>query len=458
MTSLRLRLLNSLRQNVKIYNVIMVGIAFMVFYTGFLPTNYITKIVIDSVKLEDPSFTGDGYISLAIIYAVCAVANWFAPSFISVTGPKYAIIIAFSTLSLYIVSFLKPITWALYTTSVLTGLGAACIWTALGTFITINSTEETRSRNSGLFWAMFEFSLLFGNLIVYFKFQGLTVIDSATRFAVFVEFLIIACCGILILFALRPPESSPADESSSTGSSKPIDALVDAFRLFKTKKMFILNIVFIFTGFELGFFSGVYGSAIGFNKQFGTQAKELVGLNGIFIGVGEITGGALFGIFGKWALKFGRDPAYLLGYLVHMLAYFLIFINLPQDSPMHETDGFSYIHSSAVLALFCSFLLGFGDGCFNPQIISLLGSLYPQNSAPAFAIFKFIQSIATAASFFYSQNLLLYQHLLILAITGTMSVFAFCTVEWKQYAVMRKVLNKENGNTSYGSNENNSYL
>lgn len=43
------------------------------------------------------------------------------------------------------------------------------------------------------------------------------------------------------------------------------------------------------------------------------------------------------------------------------------------------------------IALLCSFLLGLGDSCFNTQLYSILGRVYAEESAPAFAIFKFIQ-------------------------------------------------------------------
>lgn len=46
---------------------------------------------------------------------------------------------------------------------------------------------------------------------------------------------------------------------------------------------------------------------------------------------------------------------------------------------------------SVSITLLCSFLLGLGDSCFNTQLYSILGRIYAQESAPVFAIFKFIQ-------------------------------------------------------------------
>lgn len=46
---------------------------------------------------------------------------------------------------------------------------------------------------------------------------------------------------------------------------------------------------------------------------------------------------------------------------------------------------------SQYIAIFCSFLLGFGDSCFNTQIYNIIGQRYSENSAPAMALFKFMQ-------------------------------------------------------------------
>lgn len=45
-----------------------------------------------------------------------------------------------------------------------------------------------------------------------------------------------------------------------------------------------------FPGLELTFYSGVYGTCLGAMSKFGGDAKGLIGLSGILIGVGEIIG------------------------------------------------------------------------------------------------------------------------------------------------------------------------
>jgi hypothetical protein len=47
-------------------------------------------------------------------------------------------------------------TWSFYTASILIGIGAATLWTAQGAFLTLNSNHLTISRNTGIFWALFQ--------------------------------------------------------------------------------------------------------------------------------------------------------------------------------------------------------------------------------------------------------------------------------------------------------------
>jgi hypothetical protein len=41
------------------------------------------------------------------------------------------------------------------------GLGAAFLWNGQGVYLSINSNDSTISRNSGIFWALFQIKYLF---------------------------------------------------------------------------------------------------------------------------------------------------------------------------------------------------------------------------------------------------------------------------------------------------------
>ncbi|KQK76196.1 UNC93-like protein MFSD11 isoform X2 [Amazona aestiva] len=226
--------------------------------------------------------------------------------------------------------------------------------------------------------------------------------------------------------------------SAQNKMTRALAAFKKSIKLSFTQEMMLLSVTTAYTGLELTFFSGVYGTCIGAVNRFGSEAKSLIGLSGIFIGVGEILGGGIFGLLSKKS-RFGRNPVVMLGIVVHFLAFYLIFLNMPNDAPiapMEGTDDTAYMIPSKNVAIFCSFLLGLGDSCFNTQLLSILGFLYSEDSAPAFAIFKFVQSICAAVAYFYSNYFLLQWQLLIMVVVGFFGTITFFLVEWKAAAAL----------------------
>ncbi|XP_030390804.1 UNC93-like protein MFSD11 isoform X2 [Gopherus evgoodei] len=374
----------------KLFNIIMLGVAFMFMFTAFQTCGNVAQTVI--TNLNNTNFHGSGYTSMAIIYGVFSASNLISPSVVAVVGPQLSMFVSGLFYSIYIAVFIQPFTWSFYTASVFIGIAAAVIWTAQGNCLTINSDENTIGRNSGIFWALLQSSLFFGNLYIYFAWRGKTHISERS------------------------------------------------IKLYFTKEILLLSVTTAYTGLELTFFSGVYGTCIGAVNRFGTEEKSLIGLSGIFIGIGEILGGGFFGLVNK-DNRFGRNPVVMLGIVVHFVAFYLIFYNIPNDAPIASfegTDNSAYMNPSKELAIFCSFLLGLGDSCFNTQLLSILGFLYSEDSAPAFAVFKFVQSICAAVAFFYSNYLLLQWQLLIMAVVGFFGTISFFTVEWEAAAFVAR--------------------
>ncbi|KAM6905566.1 UNC93-like protein MFSD11 [Xenentodon cancila] len=433
----------------KLSNIIILGFGFMLMFTAFQTCGNIEQTVIKSFNSTE--FHGSGYTSMAIIYGVFSASNLIAPSVVAVIGPQLSMFFSGLFYSGYIAMFIYPYTWSFYTASVLVGIAAAVLWTAQGNVLAINSTDSTIGRNSGIFWSLLQFSLFFGNLYIYCAWHGHVHITDKDRQTVFISLTVISLVGCFLFFLIRKPDRDtfPPPEGrepllqgesveSSTGSSssglcyQAYDAFVRACKMFVTKEMLLLSLSIGYTGLELTFYSGVYGTCIGAMTRFGTDAKSLIGISGICIGIGEIVGGGVFGLLNK-SNRFGRNPVVLLGLITHFIAFYLIFLNIASDAPLAPeagTDLEAYLTPSVGVALLCSFLLGLGDSCFNTQLLSIIGFVFHDNSAPAFAVFKFIQSIMAAVAFFYSNYLLLHWQLLILVIVGFFGSISFFVAEW----------------------------
>ncbi|XP_043280525.1 UNC93-like protein MFSD11 [Venturia canescens] len=426
-------------------NVITLSFGFMLVFTAFQTMGNIEVTILQSITEDDPSFVGTGFTSLAIVYSALALCNWLAPSFISMSGPRVAIFTGCCCYVFFIGSFLVPTTELLYTASAILGFGAALIWTGHGQYLTENSNSHTMSRNASLFWAIFQSSFFTGNLFVYFMFTE-SKIEAGTRKLVFWVLSGLALGGTIILGTLRapPPRLSIGEAEGVSSADKELaipeprrerscraawHALRDAFKLFLTPQMLLLSLTFVYTGLALTFFSGVYSSSVGFTVAMGDNRKSLVGLSGICIGVGEVVGGTLFGVLASRAGGCSGWPVIGIGFIISLFAYITTFLNLPNVVPIKETSQIGYIDPSPVLAMIGSITLGFGDASFNTQIYSLLGLLYPKESAPAFALFKFCQSVAAALSFVYSGYLPLHGQLSILFVTLVLGTGAFFFVE-----------------------------
>ncbi|NXG77374.1 MFS11 protein, partial [Baryphthengus martii] len=439
----------------KLFNIILLGVSFMFIFTAFQTCGNIAQTVI--TNLNNTDFHGSGYTSMSIIYGVFSASNLISPSVVTIVGPQLSMVVGGIFYSLYIAVFIQPTTWSFYTASVFIGIAAAVLWTAQGNCLTVNSDENTIGRNSGVFWALLQSSLFFGNLYIYFAWQGKTHISESDRRTVFIALTVISLVGTVLFFLIRkqedtkaPREEDSANEilgDSSVGCLNSVISYINvhyyvfaekSIKLSFTKEILLLSVTTAYTGLELTFFSGVYGTCIGAVNRFGSEEKSLIGLSGIFIGVGEILGGGIFGLLSK-NNRFGRNPVVMLGIVVHFIAFYLIFFNMPNNAPvapMEGTNDVAYMIPSKEVAILCSFLLGLGDSCFNTQLLSILGFLYSVDSAPAFAIFKFVQSICAAVAYFYSNYFLLQWQLLIMVVVGFFGTITFFTVEWEAAAAL----------------------
>jgi len=431
-------------------NVFILGLAFLGLFTAFNTMGNIQQTILDSAVNEDldeesgyvEGFSATGFYSSAIIYAVFAVFSWFAPSVMVVLGLKVTMFLGAVTYPVLVASFFYLNDYLYYSASALLGLGAAILWTAQGTFLTANSTKETMSRNAGVFWAMLQSNLLVGNTIAYYQFQGLSSIDKDTRVTTVGIFFACALAGCVIFLFLLPAHDDRGrnicatfwilpDKSSEEAHDSPLQALKKSLKLFVTLDMLMLCVYFYYTGMLLSFWSVVYGTSLSRTKSF-DDPSGMVGLHGIFVGVGEILGGAIFGIFGSWTNKVGRWPVAVLGLVTIIGAGILILLNIPNDALLSidgTTDVSVFDPPNQIIALACSFLIGFGDAAANTQVTSILGGVYKDNAGPAFSILKSVQSAASAIALAYTDKLELYIQIPMLMAMGVIGTVFFSYVD-----------------------------
>ena len=100
--------------------------------------------------------------------------------------------------------------------------------------------------------------MFFGNLFVYYQFQGKTHIDHDTRQLIFGVLISVAVIGVVFLSILRKTQDqhqqiSTGDSIDKQGTIESDDdsilgAFKNAIRLFFTKDMLLLSLTFLYTG------------------------------------------------------------------------------------------------------------------------------------------------------------------------------------------------------------------
>ncbi|CAI4226362.1 unnamed protein product [Auanema sp. JU1783] len=410
-------------------NVLQLGLGFLLFFISFNSQGYIQEAVIAGVADENGIDQHAGYNGLALYYGVFTAANLFIAPLIEVLGPKWAMTIGAILTTLYEIGFLHINEFYFFFTSALSGFGAALMWPALGTYMTLNSTEKTIDRNSSIVWALSQASQIIGGIVLLTIFHHSSS-DDNTISPTAIKIISISLTIVLILstfvFALLRHPPSETLKHNEVAVSYNNASFATTFALLPTKRMILLAFVFCYTGIVQSLWTSIYPTAISFTQQMGNNNSVLMALSAISSGFGQI-------LLCSWvaarrfALK--RNHFVITGFFLHIISFIGIYINFPPNSSIHLTNDIGIIQPNPYLTCFISFILGFGDGCWNTQVYALIGDVFSHCSNEAFALFNFYQSALTCASLFYSAHITLTSHLAILCTSSTIAVFCFCLVD-----------------------------
>uniref|UniRef100_A0A914M8I0 UNC93-like protein MFSD11 n=1 Tax=Meloidogyne incognita TaxID=6306 RepID=A0A914M8I0_MELIC len=424
-------------------NVLQLGIGFFFIFLAFNSQGFIEESVLDGYTKTGQVDKHAGYTSLSIIYASFTVCNFVAPPIIRLLGTRTSLVTAGLVYVLFLAGFLNVHQWFLYGTSALLGLAAAVLWTAQGKYLTLNSTPQSAGRHSSLFLCCAQACLSCGGLFLLIVFllasgdvnnnqilQSNKTTTNNTSFTsenvklLYSFFTGIALIGVIVLSLLPPTQRNNCQQEQQNKEEKEevfiLTEINSIFKIAKTPKMLALAVVFANTGILLSFWSRS-------PRDLRKVQKILIAFNGIVKGAGQPF---LSLIFERLQLdKIKKSRIIFVGVLIQFLAILLCFVNLPNESPLNQTTNEAIIKPRVWIALICGFLLSFCDACWSTQIFSFLIINYPTQSAQAFALLKFYQSLLTSLLFFFSGYMSLHWHLFILLISGTLGYWAFAVAE-----------------------------
>ncbi|UMM43841.1 hypothetical protein L5515_019177 [Caenorhabditis briggsae] len=432
-----------------LFTVVQLGASFAFIFSAFNSQGLIEVAVLRK-KAETAPETGittnSGYYSLSIIYFFFTFFNLVVPSIVKKLGSKWSQIIGASGYLFFMVTFLYLNVYLLYFGSAVLGAGAALLWAGNGCYLVEISRKNKMERNSGIMWAMLQSSMITGGIFLIYVLRSGDLSNSFTF--IYVVFSAVIAVGILVLIFMpnNPGQyvsgqqneeiennlEEPLIPSDILESTAPPQSLGEQVRsmlaMSLTPNMLSLSVLFVYSGLEMTFYTGVYTSCLSATQFLKTFSDLVIPYNALLIGAGQIFGGIVTGALGK-ALKLRSQHIVFLAFVGHMVAFILAYLSLPSDSTVHSTDAPTILAPSLNLTLVISFLLGISDALWQTQIYVTIGAAFKDDPVNAFAIFKFFQSMAACISFFYSSFLFLPSQLLILVVGCVASTLFFLKVK-----------------------------
>ncbi|CAJ0564281.1 unnamed protein product, partial [Mesorhabditis spiculigera] len=140
-------------------------------------------------------------------------------------------------------------------------------------------------------------------------------ISMSTTRILYGTFAAVALVGVVVLGLLQ--QKSTGKKAAAVSHRM---ELMKTVRMLGTVDQWLIAIPSAFTGIENSFFSGVYSTALSLQKQLTINTNQLMAYNSIATGVGQLSGGLLFALLGKWSSRVGSSNGIGRGIAVHFAA------------------------------------------------------------------------------------------------------------------------------------------
>ncbi|XP_072499985.1 protein unc-93 homolog A-like [Notamacropus eugenii] len=395
-------------------NVLIIATGFLFLFTAYG--------ALQNLESSLHKTAGLGVTTLSVIYASVIVSSMFLPPvLIKKFGCKWTITGSMCCYITFSVGNFYASWYTLIPTAIILGLGAAPLWSAESTYLTMSGNiyaektgklrKDVVNHYFGVFYLIFQSSGVWGNLISSLvlrqePLQGaitkevlmhcgandcsLTSTSTNSTKSPAKEFIYILLgiytgSGILAILLVALFLDSVPNDSEETEEEKNIPIwtrFLATFQHLKDKRQCLLIPLTMYNGFEQGFLSSDY------TKSFVTCAMGMQHV-GIVMICFSATNSICSLLFGKLSQYTGRKVLYIMGSLIHLAC--MIFLLQWKPHPSQKILFF----------LFAAFW-GMGDAIFQTQNNAIYGVLFVKNKEAAFANYRLWESLGFVIAFGYS--------------------------------------------------------
>ncbi|OWK01900.1 UNC93A [Cervus elaphus hippelaphus] len=277
-------------------NVLLLSLGFLLLFTAYGG--------LQSLQSSLYSEEGLGVAALSTLYGGMLLSSMFLPPvLIGKLGCKWTLVLAMCCYVAFSLGNFYASWYTLIPTSILVGLGAAALWSAQGTYLTIVGNIQARKTGQvgkdvvnqyfGIFFLIFQSSGVWGNLI-----SSLVFGQRPTQGCGFLAVLLTAVF-------LEPVKDAGPEGDSEKWATPFWSTLLSTFKLLRDKRLRLLILLPMLSGFEQAFLSGDY------TRSYATCALGIQFVGYVMICFGAVD--ALCSVlFGRLARHTGRIALFVL--------------------------------------------------------------------------------------------------------------------------------------------------
>uniref|UniRef100_U6CSE4 Protein unc-93 homolog A n=1 Tax=Neovison vison TaxID=452646 RepID=U6CSE4_NEOVI len=422
-------------------NVLVVSFGFLLLFTAYGG--------LQSLQSSLYSEEGLGVTALSTLYGGVLLSSMFLPPLlIKKFGCKWTIVLSMCCYVAFSLGNFYASWYTLIPTSIVLGLGAAPLWSAQCTYLTIMGNAQAEkvgkvgrdvvNQYFGIFFLIFQSSGVWGNLI-----SSLVFGQTPTQEAISEEQLL--SCGardcltatastnstqrpsqtlistllgiyagsgvlaVLLVAVFLEPIRDAQQEGEGEKESPFWFTLLSSFRLLRDKRLRLLVLLPVYSGFEQAFLAGDY-----------TRSYTTCALGIQFVGYVMIcfsaTNALCSLLYGRLSQHTGRIALYALGAVTHLSCSIALLLWRPDPRQL------------AVFFVF-SGLWGMADAVWQTQNNVLYGVLFEKDKEAAFANYRLWEALGFTVAFGYSTFLCVSTKLYILLGVLSLAMVAYGTVE-----------------------------
>ncbi|XP_013207771.1 protein unc-93 homolog A [Microtus ochrogaster] len=425
-------------------NVLVVSCGFFLLFTAYGGLQNLQS----SLYNED----GLGVATLSTIYCAMMLSSMFLPPvLIKKFGCKWTMAGSMCCYMTFSLANFYPNWYTLIPASVLLGLGAAPLWSAQCTYITIMGNLQAQKEGKlakdvvnqyfGLFFLIFQSSGMWGNLISSLVFSQTpskvaipedqlkscgakdclmdTEVSNSTYhpshhltytlLGIFNGSSVLAI--LLVSVFLESVENRLASEGEARPRSPPLlSTVLSTFSLFKDKRLCLLMFLPLYSGLHQGFLYGEY------TKSYATCALGIHFVGYVMICFSAVTSLCSL-LYGKISKYTGRAALYVTGATIHLVCIIILLLWHPNPAQLP-------------VFFILSGLWGMADAVWQTQNNALYGVLFEKKKEAAFANYRLGEALGFVIAFGYSSFLCVRTKLYILLGILSLTITAYGTVEY----------------------------